>query len=184
MQTDMNRKVPKDSSAPKEAGPPHTVGEGGVAEESCQKLREENEKLKKTSEDLNQQYLRLAADFDNFRKRTARQKEEVKQFALENFAVELLEVADNFERALKADDTSLREGLESIQKEFSGIMEKYGVTPIESVHQEFNPEMHEAVACIPSDHPEGTVVEEFIRGYCMHDKVIRHAKVAVSKGKE
>lgn len=184
METDMNRKVSAEKAAPKEAGPPHIGKEGGTADETCEALRTEYENLKKASEELNQRYLRLAADFDNFRKRTARQKEEERQFALEMFAVELLEVADNFERALKADDTSLREGLESIQKEFSGIMEKYGVTPIESVHQEFNPEMHEAVACIPSDHPEGTVVEEFIRGYCMHDKVIRHAKVAVSKGKE
>ncbi|WP_265581254.1 nucleotide exchange factor GrpE [Methanofollis aquaemaris] len=174
----MNQKVPE------EAGPSHTGKEGGAAEETCEELRNENENLKKASEDLNQRYLRLAADFDNFRKRSARQADEVRQFALEKFAVELLEVADNFERALKADDASLREGLESIQKEFSGILEKHGVRPIECVNQEFNPEEHEAVACIPSDHPEGTVVEEFIRGYCMHDTVIRHAKVAVSKGKE
>ncbi|QYZ77944.1 nucleotide exchange factor GrpE [Methanofollis formosanus] len=180
----MNRKVPGENTAPKEAGPPHTGTEGGAADEAYEELRTENENLKKASEELNQRCLRLAADFDNFRKRTARQTEENRQFALEKFAVELLEVADNFERALKADDASLREGLESIRKEFTGILEKHGVNPIECVNRDFNPEEHEAVACIPSDHPEGTVVEEFIRGYCMHDKVIRHAKVAVSKGKQ
>jgi len=177
MEADKDTQKPDEQPVSDQAGPPQP---GGDMEE----LRRENETLKKACEDLNERHLRLAADFENFRKRTNRQIEEIREFALEKFAAELLDVADNFERALKEDDASLREGLESIQKQFTGIMERYGIRHFECINGEFNPEKHEAVACIPSNHPEGTIVEEFMRGYCMHDRVIRHAKVAVSQGKK
>ena len=134
--------------------------------------------------ELNDRFLRLAADFENFRKRTAREMEAQARFSIENFAIELLEVADNFERALKSDDVKSREGLEQIQKLFRTILERHGIHSIESVGTKFDPACHEAVVSIPSDSEEGTVVEEFTCGYRMHERVIRCAKVAVSKGKE
>lgn len=182
MEEDKENQAPECQSAPAKPGPPGDVGNIESLRKACDDLRAANADLKRSSDELNDRYLRLAADFDNFRKRTARETEEVRKYALEKFAVELLDVVDNFERALKSDDASLREGLESIRKQFSGVLEKNGIKPITCLHQPFNPKEHEAVTCIPSEHPEGTVVEEFTRGYCMHDRVIRHAKVAVSKG--
>jgi len=177
MDADRETKKPDEQPVSDQAGPPQP-------EINVEALTQENEALKKAYEELNERHLRLAADFDNFRRRTNRQIDEIREFALEKFAADLLDVADNFERALKADDTSLREGLESIQKQFTGIMERYGIRHFECKNGEFDPEKHEAVVCIPSDHPEGTIVEEFMRGYCMHDRVIRHAKVVVSQRKE
>jgi molecular chaperone GrpE len=175
MEADKNNQAPEKQPTLEQPGPP-----GGV--EDIESLRKACADLTRSRDDLNERYLRLAADFDNFRRRTARQTEEIREYALQKFAAELLDVVDNFERALKSDDASLREGLESIQKQFSGILEKNGIKPLSSLHTAFNPEEHEAVASIPSEHPEGTVVEEFIRGYRMHDRILRHAKVAVSKG--
>lgn len=140
--------------------------------------------LQKEYQELNDRFLRLAADFENFRKRTERDFDLRVRFAIEEFATELLEVIDNFERALKEKDTGAREGLVQIHKLFRSILERHGIRPLESVGKPFNPAEHEAVASIPSDCDEGIVVEEFCQGYCMNDRVIRYAKVAVSKGKE
>ncbi|TAJ43917.1 nucleotide exchange factor GrpE [Methanofollis fontis] len=179
MTAEEEKVVPGHEPASDQPGP-----DQDVPQDTVDNLKKENEDLKMANADLNERYLRLAADFENFRKRTDRQIAEIREFALQAFAADLLEVADNFERALQADDASLREGLESIQKQFIGILERNGITPLDCLDCEFNPEEHEAMVCVPSDKPEGTVVEEFIRGYCMHDRVIRHAKVAVSKNKE
>jgi molecular chaperone GrpE len=182
MEADRDNQAPEKQPTLEQPGPPGEVEDIESLRKACDDLRSANADLKRSCDDLNERYLRLAADFDNFRKRTARETKEAREYALQKFAAELLDVVDNFERARKSDDASLREGLESIQKQFSGILEKHGIKPLSSLHTAFNPEEHEAVASIPSEHPEGTVVEEFIRGYRMHDRVIRHAKVAVSKG--
>lgn len=142
------------------------------------------EELQKAYADLNDRFLRLAADFDNYQKRMAREIDTRTTFAIERFAVDLLDVADNFERAARADDESLREGMDQIRKLFATILERYSIRPIESCSRPFNPVEHEAIAYIPSDADEGTVIDEVVRGYCMQDKVIRCAKVVVSRGKE
>jgi molecular chaperone GrpE len=139
---------------------------------------------KKAFADLNGQFLRLAADFENFRRRTARERESITALANERFAVDLLEVVDNLERALKSDDAHLREGIVQIQQLLASQLERHGVIPIESLKKQFSPAEHEAIAHVPSDETAGTVIDEVARGYRMHDKVIRHAKVAVSKGNE
>ncbi|WP_332449922.1 nucleotide exchange factor GrpE [Methanoculleus sp.] len=142
------------------------------------------EDLQKAYNDLNSRYLRLAADFDNYRKRMAREIDARTTFAIEEFAVELLDVMDNFERAEKTESAGLKEGMEQIKKLFTTILERHGITPIECRNLPFDPERQEAIAYVPSDAREGTVIDEAIRGYCMQDKVIRCAKVVVSKGKE
>jgi molecular chaperone GrpE len=142
------------------------------------------EELQKAYADLNDRFLRLAADFENYQKRMAREIDTRTTFAIERFAVDLLDVADNFERAARADDESLREGMDQIRKLFATILERYSIRPIESCSRPFNPVEHEAIAYIPSDADEGTVIDEVVRGYCMQDKVIRCAKVVVSRGKE
>ena len=138
---------------------------------------------KKALAELNDRYLRLAADFDNFKKRTARDREMTANLANERFAVDIIEVLDNFERAIKTDDAHLREGIVQIQQLLYSQLQRHGITPVEALSKPFNPSEHEAIAHVPSDEKEGTVIDEVARGYRMHDKVIRYAKVAVSKGK-
>jgi molecular chaperone GrpE len=144
----------------------------------------EREEQRKRYDELNDRFLRLAADFDNFRKRTAREQENVIQRANERFAVDILDVADNLERGLKADDAHLREGVQQIRRLLMEILARYGITPVEALKTPFNPAEHEAVAHVPSDEAEGTIVDVVSRGYRMHEKVIRYAKVAVSRGND
>ena len=155
-----------------EAGPDQHVTETGT------------DLLRESQKDLNEKYLRLAADFDNYRKRTERDLDTHIRYAIEKFAVELIEVIDNFDRAITSENSKTQEGLEQISKLFRTLLEQHGITPVVSVGEKFNPAEHEAVVCIPSEQEEGMVIEEFCKGYRMHDKIVRCAKVAVSKGKE
>ncbi len=144
----------------------------------------DTEEMKKQYDDLNERFLRLAADFENYKKRIARDTDVRIKFAIEEFALGMLEVIDNFDRALKSEDEAAREGLEQISKLFSTILERYGIRPIEAMGKKFNPAEHEAIAYMPSDADEGIVIDQVCQGYCMNDKVIRCAKVAVSKGRQ
>ena len=143
----------------------------------------ELDEQKKVNAELNDRLLRLAADFENFRKRTERERESVVALAKERFVVDLLEVVDNFDRAMKSDDAHLREGLMQIRQLFSTQLERHGISPIDALNRSFNPAEHDAIAHVTSDKPEGLVIDEVARGYRMYEKVIRPAKVAVSKGK-
>ncbi|MFA6225375.1 MAG: nucleotide exchange factor GrpE [Methanoregula sp.] len=138
---------------------------------------------KKAFSELNERYLRLAADFENFKKRTARDRETITNLANERFAVDIIEVLDNFERAIKTDDAHLREGIVQIQHLLYSQLQRHGITPLDALKKPFNPAEHEAIAHVPSEEKEGIVVDEVARGYRMHEKIIRYAKVAVSKGK-
>jgi molecular chaperone GrpE len=148
------------------------------AEAAC---REENEILK-------DQLFRLAADFDNFRKRTARQMEENRKAALEQVLLDFVEVTDNFDRALKSartaeDMNSIIYGLEQLSKQFFSILEKYGLKRIESEKSgEFDPHKHEAVQHIEtSEVPDNTIVDVYRSGYTLDSKVIRPAMVSVAR---
>jgi molecular chaperone GrpE len=139
---------------------------------------------KKAYNELNERFLRLAADFENFKKRTARDRETSMAFATEQFAIDLFEVMDNFERALQSDDAHLREGTIRIQQLLTALLQRHGVTSIEALKKPFNPNEHEAIALVPSSEEEGIVIDEIARGYRMHGRVIRYSKVAVSKGNQ
>jgi len=147
-------------------------------------LARELEELQQKYSELSDRCLRLAADFENYKKRVARDQEMRINAAVEAFAGDILEVADNLERATAAEDENLREGLEQIRKLLMAIFEHHEIAPIESLHERFDPELQEAIAYIPSEHDEGIVIDELIRGYRMKDKVIRCAKVAVSRGND
>ena len=130
-----------------------------------------------------EKYLRLAADFDNFRKRSARDAESRATRAKEALACEVLEIVDNLERALAVEDErSLKEGLKQIHKLTSRILENHGITPIEALNSPFDPRHHEALAHVPSEADEGTVIDEITKGYRMGENVIRCSRVAVSSG--
>ena len=147
-------------------------------------LRLNSKTQKKAFAELNDQLLRLAADFENFKKRTARDRENSISLANERFAIDILEVVDNLERALKTDDTHLREGILQIRQLLNAQLLRNGITPLDAQKKPFNPAEHEAIAHVTSEEPAGTVIDEVSRGYRMHDKVIRYAKVAVSKGNQ
>ncbi len=148
-----------------------------------EKISSTEEKLRQKINELNDRYLRLAADFENYKKRNARETEERISYAVEEIAIEMLEITDNLEKALLSDDDSLREGLKKTYKLLTSVLERHSITPIKLINQHFDPTKQEALVYIPSDCEEGTVIDEITRGYYMKDKVIRCAKVAVSKGK-
>jgi molecular chaperone GrpE len=161
---------------------PDQGGENCLTE--CPSCEAELEKQKTAYAELNDQFLRLAADFENFKKRSARERELFVSLANERFVIDILEVLDNFERALQSDDTHLREGVNQIQQLLHDRLLRNGITPVDPRKKQFNPAEHEAVAHIASDEPEGSVTDVIARGYRMNDKVIRYAKVAVSKGNQ
>ena len=139
---------------------------------------------KKAYAELHDQHLRLAADFENFKKRADREREALISLANERFAIDILEVVDNFERALKTDDTHLREGILQIRQLLNAQLLRNGIILLDAQKKQFNPAEHEAIAHINSEEPAGTVIDEVSRGYRMHNKVIRYAKVVVSKGNQ
>jgi len=171
-----NGQEPAGKEKPEIAKPPAEAGDtSGTAETDLQK---------KAFAELNDRFLRLAADFENYKKRSERDRASLVALANERFACDILEVVDNIERALKSDDAHLREGIVQIRQLLATRLQGHGVCPLESLKKPFNPQEHEAIAHVPSDQPAGTVIDEVSRGYRMHDKVIRFAKVAVSKGNE
>jgi len=137
-------------------------------------------------EELQNRNLRLMAEFDNARKRAAREREDYVRFANESVLRELLPVLDNFDRALQAakgepGSGAVTAGIELIQRELLRVLEKFGAVPFQSVGQPFDPERHEAVARVPTtDQPEMTVVAETARGYLLNGRVLRPALVTVA----
>ncbi len=134
------------------------------------------------------EYLFLMADFDNFRKRTMREKAELLKNAGERVLSGLLPIVDDFERGLAAakeakDAEAVRQGMELIYQKFIKYLESQGVKPMESTGADFDPELHETIATIPAPTPElkGKVLDTTQKGYMLNDKVLRHAKVAVGE---
>lgn len=154
-----------------------------VLSEMTQKL----ESLKAQLEERTTQYMRIAADFDNYRKRTQKEKEDLEQQVKRNTITELLPVVDNFERArsqLKPQtdaELSIHKSYQSVYKQMVDGLKRLGVSAMRPEGKEFDPNLHEAVMRQPSnEHPEGTVLEELIRGYFLGDRVLRHAMVKVA----
>jgi molecular chaperone GrpE len=139
------------------------------------------EQLQSEYDELNDKYLRLAADFENFRKRSVRETEQRITQSLGQFARDMLEVADSLDRALKAEGGS-HEGLIQIQKLLVQVMKRQSIEAFESVGERFDPTRHEAIAMIPSPQEDGIICDQVCRGYCHKDKVIRPAQVVVSQG--
>jgi molecular chaperone GrpE len=133
------------------------------------------------------QYLRIAADFDNFRKRSAKEKEDIEVRVKCTTIIELLSVVDNFERA-RTQIKPQNEGEMGIHKSYQGVykqlvdsLKRIGVSPMRPEGQQFDPNLHEAVMREPTEeHPEGTVMEELQRGYYLGDRILRHSLVKVA----
>jgi molecular chaperone GrpE len=142
--------------------------------------------LQRQAEDNHSRYLRAQADFDNFRRRTLKEKEELAQYASLKVISQLLPVLDNFERALQtggegAESGSFAKGVDMIYRQLNQVLEAEGLKQMEVIGQQFDPELHQAIMQVASeDHDEGTVVEVIQPGYKLKDKVIRPAMVKVS----
>ena len=139
-------------------------------------------------EQLEDRILRLQADYDNFRKRTIRDQNEMAARANADFLLQILPIMDHFERGLRdarahKADRSVVEGFQLIYDQFMGALQKAGLTSINAEGQMFDPNFHEAITHVPSDeHPADTVVTETRRGYLLGDKLLRASQVIVSSG--
>lgn len=147
--------------------------------------------LKAQVDERTNQYLRIVADFDNFRKRSQKEKEDLEQQIKGNTITELLPIVDNFERArsqLKPQtdaEMSMHKSYQSVYKQLVDCLKRLGVSPMRPEGKEFDPSLHEAVMRQPSDeYPEGTVLEELVRGYFLGDRILRHAMVKVATAPE
>ncbi len=161
------------------------AGETVSLEEQVQKLEEDCKRLEEEKKALFEQLLRRQADFENFRKRLEREKQEFRQMAQGNLVAEILPVLDAFERALavkgNGSDPDYRKGVELIYKQFTDILEAAGLEPIKSVGQPFDPTIHHAVEKLETtDHPDHEVVAELQRGYTFRQRLLRPALVRVA----
>lgn len=135
----------------------------------------------------NDQLMRVAADFENYKRRTAREREDLIKFAGQQIVTNLLDVIDNIERAIQneikpEEFSNFVEGVKMIHKQFLDVLQKSGVSVIEAVGQPFNPEYHEAIMSeSTNEYPDETVIAEFQKGYQMNGRVLRASMVKVSK---
>ncbi|TCO80055.1 nucleotide exchange factor GrpE [Marinisporobacter balticus] len=147
----------------------------------------EFEKIKEENKELNNKYLRMTADFQNYRKRAEKEKSDIYNFANEKLMIDLLPTIDNLERAMQSytdegKDASLAEGMEMILKQFLDVCHKNGVEEIEAMKKEFDPNYHHAVMQEENDdYDANIIIDVFQKGYTLFGKVIRPSMVKVSK---
>lgn len=161
------------------------AAEEAVAEEVTEEAVDENEK--KIAE-LSDKILRITAEYENYRKRTAREKESLYEMAKADTVAAFLPLFDNIEKAIKVkpNDASgewkaFSEGVDLMKKQMADILNSLGVTAIDAVGEEFNPELHNAVMHVEDEEAgEGVIVEEFQKGFKSGDRVIRHSVVKVA----
>lgn len=165
------------------------TSENNDNEETSKDTNNELTDLQQKYDTLNQQYLRLAADFDNYRKRQAQEREDLLKFGTENALKKMIEVLDNFERGKKAlenveDCTKVKESFDLVHKQVFDALTKLGLEVIETEGKEFDPNFHDAVMQTPtSEHSENIIINELQKGYKMGDKVLRPALVNVATSK-
>ncbi len=170
----MNKKHEKQEPAPEQPD--------AVAEQAVTPAVPEEEPLKN-------QMLRLQADFDNFRKRTQRERNELFLFANESLFLEMLPVIDHFEMGFKSaeehkTDGAVNEGFRMVYNQLLDVLKKFNVTPIDAVGESFDPHRHESLVHMPSDKPAGTVIDQIRRGYMLGEKLLRASQVIISSGSQ
>ena len=139
--------------------------------------------------ELKDRYLRLGADYDNFRRRTLKERQDLLNYANENLVKELLGIVDNLERAVehgrkeeqRGDTDNLLQGIELTYRSLQQLLTRHGVGEIQALEQQFDPQLHEAVRRVKSDKPAGSVVAVYQKGYMLKDKLLRPAMVAVAE---
>ena len=138
--------------------------------------------------EMQDKYIRLSAEFDNYRKRTLREKMDLSKYAGEKLLLDIIPLMDDFERALKhlditTDCVALKDGIEIIYGKFSDFLKQSGIKEIEALNSSFNVDLHDAVAKVPVEEADkkGKVVDVLLKGYYLQDKVLRHSKVVVGE---
>ena len=160
--------------------------ENVIDEKAKETVDEVKNEWQEKYETLNNQYLRLAADFDNFRKRQEAERESLLKYGAENTVKKLIEVIDNFDRGMKAIETvedcdKVKECYQLAYKNFNDVLAKIGLEVIKAEGEEFDPNLHEAVMQTPTDEkPENTIIAELQKGYKLGDKVLRASLVNVA----
>lgn len=170
------------------AGPPVKEEDTAAVSAEIAKLTQALEQKAKEATEAHDKYLRTSADFDNYRKRMQRDLADFRKYANEQMARELLSVVDHLALAIKhaaeagESNDGLRQGVELVHKQLRDVLEKFGITSFSSQGEPFDPAKHDAIMQEATDAvPENTVVQVFQEGYLYHDKVLRHARVSVSK---
>ena len=164
---------------------PEISEEQNIEEEETTSNTEDN-KLQEEYDKLNQQYIRLAADFDNYRKRQEQERESLLKYGAENALKKMTEILDNFERRKKAlenveDCKQVKDSFNLVHKQVLETLQKLGLEEIEAEGKQFDPNFHEAVMQTPtSEHPEHTIINVLQKGYKMGDKVLRPSLVNVA----
>jgi molecular chaperone GrpE len=160
--------------------------EQATGKENTENTPTAEEKFKEELSQANDKYLRLYAEFDNFRRRTIKEREDARKTEGKDIIVALLPVLDDFERALRSMDTvtdvvPVKEGVALIQHKLKNILTQKGLKEMQSIGTTFDPDLHEAITSIPAptDDMKGKVVDEMEKGYELNDKVVRFAKVIV-----
>jgi len=187
--TKLTEKVDKnpDNLEQEVTGPQNLENESESLAVDSQESLSEVEQLQAQAADLNQRLMRIAADFDNFRKRTRTEKEELAKYANSNLVTELLPVLDNFQRALEVQDPNgevkkFLAGMEMIYKQLLQLLAQTGLEPINAIGETFDPKKHEAVMHIEDESvPDNVILEELRCGYMFKDKVLRPSMVKVAK---
>ncbi len=166
------------------------VDEKAPADEAVENAEESHDsdldKLQAEYDKLNNQYIRLAADFDNYRKRQAQERESLLKYGAEDTLKKLIDVLDNFDRGEKAiadieDCEKVKESFNLVHKQLTDALSKVGLEVIQCMGEEFDPNFHEAVMQTPtSEHPEHTIIAELQKGYKLGDRVLRPALVNVA----
>jgi molecular chaperone GrpE len=181
---------PDNTSADSELnGPIKTNPENGEFEElNADKMVLEVKAAEEKLAEMQDKYVRLSAEFDNYRKRTLREKMDLSKYAGENLFLDIIPLMDDFERALRHMDTApdcvaMKDGIDIIYGKFSEFLKQNGVKEIESLNSNFNVDLHEAVAKVPVEEPErkGKVIDVVEKGYYLQDKVLRFSKVIVGE---
>lgn len=174
--------------APQEAAQQETAQEAAEEMSAEEKVEKELEEAQKTIEEQKDKYLRLSAEFDNYRKRTLKEKAELIRNGGEKTITAILPVLDDLERALKTGETAenikaFRDGIELIYNKFIKTLSQEGLKQIETEGKDFDTDFHEAIALVPAPEnvQKGKILDCVQTGYTLNDKVIRHAKVAVAQ---
>ena len=189
------KKVKIDSKADKATDAKKTTADKSESKptkkETAQALEELEAKLEKARQEAESNYdhfLRVSAEFENYKKRSSREMGDFRKFANENLIKHLLPVLDNFELALQSaqngehDKNAIVEGIDLILKELLKVMDNYGVKPIEALEKPFDPNFHQAVVQEETaDFPDNTVLKEIQKGYLLHDRLLRPSMVVVAK---
>jgi molecular chaperone GrpE len=163
-------------------------GENTTEGNGSDKTNPEITALQEKLAEMQDRYIRLSAEFDNYRKRTLREKMELSKYAGENLFLKIIPLMDDFERALKLMDAtsgfeSFKEGIDLIYLKFSEFLKQNGIREIEALNCNFNVDLYEAVAKVPvaESDKKGKVVEVILKGYYLQDKVLRFSKVVVAE---